>query len=180
MPNYGRKGNSGLIKIEMASRDNLETRQGCLILLSPFILVLAGMLVFVGIDKQLDIVLNNEYYKKGFLIVDSIQNYSGGRVRVMNYNGYGRIENTKIRGKIYIGTGNKTNFNRKKYPVFYREDGEFTLRRQESETEFNVIPYVFKFIGFTVVPILVLMLLAIYYFKLRKRLKDENMHLGML
>ncbi|QLE01132.1 hypothetical protein HX109_05975 [Galbibacter sp. BG1] len=156
----------------MISKNKIEMQHGCLTLLSPFILVLVGILVFVGVDQKLDVVLERNQYKKGYIIVDSIQDYSGSGVRVMDYYGYGKIEHKETRGMIYIGTGKDTEFNRKKYPVFYRQDGKLTIRRKEKETKFNVTPYVIEFIGFAVVPILLLILLSIYYYKLRERLKN--------
>ena len=87
---------------------------------------------------------------------------------------YGNVAGIKT--KIGLGAYRKEVYKENptgtQYPVFYRHDGKFTIRRDEHVTEFNTTPYIFKAVGFTVVPVVSLLLLICYYYRLRKKLKE--------
>ncbi len=153
--------------------DILIIIKGIMQLASPFIMV-ASIMAFIMFGQNFDILIHTNEYKNDNLKIDSVAcssfEYGSGQL----CNGYGRVRD--VLTFIYLGDEFEVDFDRKIYPVFYRPDGKLTLQRKEEEKVFDNTPYLKTAILQLGLPMLIMLLLFIYYKVLTKKIKryEEN------
>ena len=148
------------------------------------------ILIFIGIVPALlfaywgisnvNIFINKNEYKQGFLIVKDIKCPSIGSESGGECTAYGKVNNieTEVYLGLYPGTGTiygeevYADLGKEKYKVFYRPNGKQTRLKKENESKFNAVFYLKRGILELIFPLLVYPFLIFYNKKLSNKLKQ--------
>lgn len=153
-------------------------------------LILLGILIFGFLPVifylyeasiSLNKYLNRENYKDGLLIVEDVECGSGYNGQDANCYGFGSI-NGIIKTKILIGQtpglkvlfAEKTDFEKKEYQVFYREDGKYTILKEKHETKFNGRKYLEETIFYFFYPLIIYPAIVLHYRRVKKKNNLKN------
>lgn len=144
--------------------------QGILQLAFPFI-GFAVIMIMIFLKQNLNIILHSNDYKASYLKIDSVS-CSGAHSSASSSekcSGYGKVEG--IVTIIDLGWDFDVDFGKEIYPVFYRDDGNFTLIRKESDIVFNNTPYLKKASMQLGLPLIIISVMIMYYRSLTKKLR---------
>ena len=147
--------------------------KGVIQLASPFVLM-ATIMAFVFFKQNLNIVIHTSMYKPSILQIDSIFCQSTEESTSQFCDGFGYVEN--IYTSIDLGDDFDVDYDRKTYPVFYRQDGKLTLIRKGEDMVFDNTPYVKTALWQLGLPLIIILSLLIYYRRINKKIKryEEN------